>query len=81
MIDLMLNADNVLVTLMYKNCTQIVKEPVLVSAQGRGGGGQTTTWEGWLWIYILDLMRVSEELRYGGDIEKCKRRPDKAVEC
>jgi hypothetical protein len=79
-IDLMFNADKVLVTLLYKNYTQLVKEPSIVSAQGRGGTGRTTTWEGWLRIYILDLMRVCEELRHGGDIEQYKRGPDNVVD-
>jgi hypothetical protein len=79
-IDLMFNADKVLVTLLYKNYTQLVKEPSIISAQGRGGTGRTTTWEGWLRIYILDLMRVCEELRHGGDIEQYKRGPDNVVD-
>jgi hypothetical protein len=75
-LDLMFNAEGVFVTLLYKKYMQIVKKPVITSAQGRGGTGRTTTWEGWLRIYILHLMRVYEELEHGGDIEQYKRGPD-----
>jgi hypothetical protein len=78
-LDFMANAEGVFVTLLHKRYTELVKEPVVIAAQGRGGAGRTRTWEGWLRIYISDLMRVCEELRHGGDIEQYRRGPDNVL--
>lgn len=76
--DLALQADKAFVILLSRSHTTM-KKPVLLSAQGRGGTGRRSEWNGWLKLSPVMLMRVYRETDSGG-IETHFRAPDELVE-
>lgn len=71
------NASEVFVTLLSKDYTTMEK-PVVLSAQGRGGTGRRTEWNGWLRFSIVHLNGAYAET-YSGDPETYFESPDELV--
>jgi hypothetical protein len=76
--DLALQADKVFVILLSGSYTTM-KQPVILSVQGRGGTGRRREWNGWLKFSPVMLMRVYRETD-SGDMETHFRAPDELVE-
>jgi hypothetical protein len=77
-LDLAFQAMEAFVILLDKDHTTMEK-PEVLAAQGRGGTGRRTEWNGWLKFSLTDFMRVYQELDHSDDIKTYFRGEDKIV--